>query len=198
MFRAATEVHVFLVIAVSLAIRSDLSREFVSETYYDWGLFISFVVLVPVAFVCAVVAKIRAAGKSLYENTLEGRIERIRYGLATDEDRVVLGQHVEAIRATVRVSSDILRRVVVSCPELTTLDPDGRGPYDQLAMDKCLHLQEQGIVKLAFDRAGTSTARQEDVPLFEAGGEKIKETMWFYGYATAVKRCVSLEMQNFR
>ena len=66
-------------------------------------------------------------------------------------------------------------------------------------MEKVKDLQLQGIVKMAFDRAGTSTARAEDVPLFEAGDAmKIKETVWFYGYTTAVKRCISLELQNFR
>ena len=27
--------------------------------------------------------------------------------------------------------------------------------------------------------------------------EKIRQTFWFYGYVTALKRCISLESQNF-
>ena len=78
------------------------------------------------------------------------------------------------------------------------LDPEGAPPYDQHAMDYVLGLQQQGYMRLGFDRAGSSTARSEDAPLFASGDpEKIKETMWFYGYATATKRCISLESQNF-
>ena len=34
--------------------------------------------------------------------------------------------------------------------------------------------------------------------LFASGDpEKIKLTMWFYGYCTAMKRCIALESQNF-
>ena len=91
-----------------------------------------------------------------------------------------------------------IARRVVSCPEMTTLDPEGAPPYDQHAMDYVLGLQQQGYMRLGFDRAGSSTARSEDAPLFASGDpEKIKETMWFYGYATATKRCISLESQNF-
>eukprot|EP01045_Picozoa_sp_COSAG04_P018744 COSAG04_NODE_1758_length_5668_cov_2.648411_2_plen_1402_part_00 len=198
-FRATTEIHVFLVIATSLALRSDLSNEDVSKAWYDWGLFVSFLVLVPGAFTLAVYSKVRASDKILSDESLRGSFNRLRFGLATDDDRTAVRDRAESLRAAIRASSDELRRIVVSCPELATMDPEGRGPYDQLAMEKVKHLQQQGIVKMAFDRAGTSTARAEDVPLFEAGDAmKIKETVWFYGYTTAVKRCISLELQNFR
>ena len=59
-------------------------------------------------------------------------------------------------------------------------------------------LQQQGFVKIGFDRAGSSTAHEQDIPLFATGDpEKLKQTMWFYGYATATKRCILMEAQNF-
>jgi hypothetical protein len=50
------------------------------------------------------------------------------------------------------------KRVVMSCPEVGTLDADGGPPYDQRVMDKVSELQQLGFVKFGFDRAGTSTA----------------------------------------
>ena len=50
------------------------------------------------------------------------------------------------------------KAIVMSCPEMGTLNPDGSGPYDQKVMDKVSELSERGFVKLGFDRAGTSTA----------------------------------------
>ena len=75
-------------------------------------------------------------------------------------------------------------------------------------------------MKLGFDRAGTSTARAEDIVKFESGDpEQIRTTLWFCkmamlcrfvalsisltqkaspdGYQTAAKRCVLLESQGF-
>jgi serine/threonine protein kinase len=48
--------------------------------------------------------------------------------------------------------------VVMSCPEIGTLRPDGSEPFDQNVMDKVSELVKRGVVKLGFDRAGTSTA----------------------------------------
>ena len=65
-------------------------------------------------------------------------------------------------------------------------------------MDYVHRLQQQGIVKIGFDRTGSSTARPEDAALFASGdSEKVKQTIWFYGYATATKRCISTESQNY-
>jgi hypothetical protein len=52
--------------------------------------------------------------------------------------------------------------MVVSCPELGSLSPDGGGPYDQAVMTKLMEMQSAGLLKIAFDRAGTSTASEED------------------------------------
>ena len=58
------------------------------------------------------------------------------------------------------------KRVVMSCPEWGTLDRDGGPPYDQHVMDKVSELSDLDFVKLGFDRAGTSTAREKDGALF--------------------------------
>eukprot|EP01043_Picozoa_sp_COSAG02_P022472 COSAG02_NODE_1169_length_14132_cov_85.570187_6_plen_1172_part_00 len=61
------------------------------------------------------------------------------------------------------------KRVVMSCPEMGTLDDDegvarmkaGADPnvvYSQEVMEKVAELQQIGFVKFGFDRAGTSTA----------------------------------------
>ena len=101
------------------------------------------------------------------------------------------------------------KRIVMSCPELGTLNEDGSGPYDQNVMEKVSQLQQIGYVKLGFDRAGTSTARAQDGALFDkafslrdAGKhdeatEMLKSTDWWYGYQTSVKQAVKLECQNF-
>ena len=81
---------------------------------------------------------------------------------------------------------------------MSTLDGAGGPPYDQDAMGKVRELQQLGVVKVGYDRPSSTTARAEDVELFASGDpEKIKLTMWFYGYATAMKRCIAIESQNF-
>ena len=49
-------------------------------------------------------------------------------------------------------------------------------------------------LSVQLDRRGT-----EVVPLFASGDpEMIRQTMWFYGYATsALKCCISMKSQNF-
>ena len=65
------------------------------------------------------------------------------------------------------------KRVVMSCPEIGTLDKDGgmkrmaaganaKDVYNQHVMDKVSELSDLDFVKLGFDRAGTSTAVQTD------------------------------------
>lgn len=57
-FRAATEFHVFIVITVALVLKNDLSWEPVGVDTYDYFMFFSFVILVPGAFVVAVISKL--------------------------------------------------------------------------------------------------------------------------------------------
>ena len=196
-FRAGTEVHIFLMIATSLVLRG-LEDGAAEVAAYDWTLFGSFVVLLPCGFVLTVAAKLRGADQTLSDTTLDGAFARMRFGLATDGDRAAIAGRIAAIRAAVRASSDTHKRIVVSCPVMSTLDGAGGPPYDQDAMGKVRELQQLGVVKVGYDRPGSTTARAEDVELFASGDpEKIKLTMWFYGYATAMKRCIAIESQNF-
>ena len=106
------------------------------------------------------------------------------------------------------------KAIVMSCPEMGTLNPDGSGPYDQKVMDKINELRQRGRLKGGFDRAGSSnmdprddemwpkifqTAGKED--LFETDQNKrkmlIKSTYWFTGYRTAAKAQMNLECQTF-
>ena len=112
------------------------------------------------------------------------------------------------------------KRVVMSCPEWGTLDQDngaqriaeGADPKDvfnQQVMDKVSELQQIGYLKLGFDRAGTSTAREQDSSKFDEafalrdGGKHdeavalLKSTDWWYGYQTSVKQAVKLESQGY-
>ena len=101
------------------------------------------------------------------------------------------------------------KHIVMSCPEMGTLDSAGGPPYDQLVMDKVSELQQIGYVKFGFDRAGTSTARKKDEALFteaavlrsagrtDEAKALLKTTDWWYGYETSVKQAVKLESQGF-
>ena len=57
MFRAATEIHVFIVILTALILKNDLRWEILKVGAYDYILFISFIVLVPGAGLVTVVSK---------------------------------------------------------------------------------------------------------------------------------------------
>eukprot|EP01043_Picozoa_sp_COSAG02_P025086 COSAG02_NODE_1397_length_12873_cov_18.498043_2_plen_628_part_00 len=112
------------------------------------------------------------------------------------------------------------KSIVMSCPEMGTLDQDGgaarlaegvslKAVYNQHVMIKVSELQKLGYVKLGFDRAGTSTARERDKDLFDEAFKLrddgkhqeaialLKATDWWYGYETSVKQAVKLESQGF-
>eukprot|EP01048_Picozoa_sp_COSAG05_P027687 COSAG05_NODE_8200_length_727_cov_0.815287_2_plen_156_part_01 len=90
--------------------------------------------------------------------------------------------------------------VVVSCPERGTLKHDGSGPYNQEVTTILTALQGKGRIKIAFDRAGTSNASEEDTAAFQAADLlrkadpdnptwklMIKDTKWFQTYVGGVK-----------
>ena len=65
MFRAASELHVFIVITTALVLKNNLAIEVVTEDAYDYFLFFSFLLLVPFAFVVSVVSKVRHMSKAV-------------------------------------------------------------------------------------------------------------------------------------
>lgn len=104
-FRAATEFHVFLVILAGLVLRN----EQVDESWYDWGLVVSFLVLVPGAFVVTVVAKVRSLSRPgseketkettvLISPSLHGSFHRLAFGFANQADRKKVHEHVDDTR----------------------------------------------------------------------------------------------------
>jgi hypothetical protein len=65
MFRTASELHVFIVITTALVLKNNLAIEVVTEDAYDIFLFLSFLVLVPFAFVVSVLSKVRFMSKAV-------------------------------------------------------------------------------------------------------------------------------------
>ena len=100
LLRAATEMHVFLVIAVALALHGDLRDEQVSEGWYDVALFLSFLVLVPGACAAAVISKALEFFNTLTDDSPQGTFDRVCLGLASDKDRVALEKCINDIRAS--------------------------------------------------------------------------------------------------
>lgn len=66
-FRAATEIHVFLTMLLGLVLKYDLTYEQLSRTFYEWAMFWSFMLLVPVGFLVTVAAKLSEVWKVLDE-----------------------------------------------------------------------------------------------------------------------------------
>ena len=103
-FRAITECHVFIVIASALTLqKTDLTREVMSATAYDWTLFTSFIVMVPIAFVVTVVAKVRHVHYVLGQTDSPSRnsFDRCVVGLETEADVDTLKAYLETMRMEV-------------------------------------------------------------------------------------------------
>ena len=104
MFRAITECHVFIVICSALTLqKTDLTREVISANAYDWILFTTFIVMVPLAFVVAVVAKVRHVHFVLGQTDSPSRnaFDRCTVGLETEADVETLQTYLEAMRMEV-------------------------------------------------------------------------------------------------
>ena len=103
LFRAATEAHVFIVIITALVLKNDLRWEILQIGAYDYVLFISFIVLVPTAFVMTVFSKLRyvqeALGKPQSSDSAKARralaFDLQALGLATDSDRHLLKRYID-------------------------------------------------------------------------------------------------------
>ena len=94
--------HVFIVILVALVMKNDLELETMQEGAYDWILFLSFILLVPMAFFATIVSKVRFVMRSLRDvGTDDARDKRRRafdlhvLGLGSEEDKADLRRYVE-------------------------------------------------------------------------------------------------------
>ena len=104
-FRAATELHVFIAISVALVYKTDLSLETVPAGAYDAVLFASFILLVPVAFVVTVIAKVRYMSQVVKnalstDNIPSTEVRRRAFelhvlGLSSDKEKQVLRRFIE-------------------------------------------------------------------------------------------------------
>ena len=103
-FRAITEGHVFIVICSALTLQKiDLTREVISANAYDWILFTTFILMVPVAFVVTVVAKVRHVHFVLGQTDSPSRnaFDRCIVGLETEADVETMKAYLEAMRMEV-------------------------------------------------------------------------------------------------
>ena len=96
-FRAATECHVFLVLAVALIMRTEAPSY--DNSSYDWILSTTFIVLVPGAFVATVVSKVRFAFKAQCTSGVDASFNRFRLGMAVSNDCVTLYRHFAQLRS---------------------------------------------------------------------------------------------------
>eukprot|EP01043_Picozoa_sp_COSAG02_P018544 COSAG02_NODE_868_length_16360_cov_12.608204_7_plen_1171_part_00 len=110
-FRAITECHVFVVIVSALTLQKiNLTREVMGETAYDWTLLATFILMVPVSFVVAVVTKVRHVHYVLgqADNPSRNAFDRCIVGLETEEDVETMKAYLETMRMEV-ASADFAR-----------------------------------------------------------------------------------------
>eukprot|EP01048_Picozoa_sp_COSAG05_P012121 COSAG05_NODE_1192_length_5572_cov_3.202266_3_plen_947_part_00 len=194
--RMVVEVQIFVtILAAFIQLNSD------SSSLLSGLLVGSFVVCVPLAWLLTIVTKLKQA--SLSGVDANAAFARFQLGLASGADIEQLAQECRQMKV-----------VVMSTSEMGTIDPDGGPPYDQEVMTKVVEMQKRGLVKLGFDRAGSSNTDERDSDtwpkiifeeakkdLFEPDLEKrkklVKQTYWFAGYKAAVKAQLKLECQNF-
>ena len=117
LFRAATELHVFLVITTALVLKNDLTWEPVTTDAYDYVLFGSFLILVPGAFVVAIVSKLLHIRKVLaVERSTDNNL--MQRQLAFDLQVLGLAEHSDR-RAYVCFLSSTAGNIVLPKPQLS-------------------------------------------------------------------------------
>ena len=116
-FRAATETHTFLTMLVAFLLRLDdhqgLEDEVIGLPSYDWMLVVSFVTLVPGAFVWTIVSKLKFVSEVQNETWAGSKsdfaakraIDRHILGLADEEDIKVLEKVFDRLRIKVTTSA---------------------------------------------------------------------------------------------
>jgi hypothetical protein len=120
--RAATELHVFLIIVAALVLsKMDLSREKMDTDSYNWLLAVTFVLLVPFAYVVAVASKVMHLNKVLATSdstdstagdavTPRVAFDRAFVGLANANDTETLNAYLDDLRVKLS-SADFAQRL---------------------------------------------------------------------------------------
>jgi hypothetical protein len=225
-FRTTTELHVFITVCLALALRHDLQYEGHAEQTFEHVMFWSFVLLVPCALIATVAAKawklrgeLERLDKDIEKGTQsdethscrccpalrkdeQGTLSPAKYraraflllqfGLASLAERECLERWFEALKRSC---------IVVSCPEKGSSKAVVRGEvmkYDEEVMEMVKMLQDLGVVKFAFDRAGTTTKCEEDVKnnVDFTKPEEVRKSRWFQGYRSAIKKALAIEAQH--
>ena len=111
LLKTLVEMHIFLVVTVSLVLKFLTSesvssdQEVLTVTFYDWLLVLSFILAVPVAFLCTVCAKRSMMRASLRERAMVGEDEEsstqakqrairlLQLGLTTNDDMRLLAAY---------------------------------------------------------------------------------------------------------
>jgi Ca2+-binding EF-hand superfamily protein len=116
-YRAATELHIFIVIIVAMTLRKvDLSREVLQFSFYNLFMFYTFMALVPLAFLVCVLAKLRFVKrvsqqhKNYGRNMLRQAFDRFYIGLAGGYDREILSKYLDTVRQ--ELASDDFAKVI--------------------------------------------------------------------------------------
>eukprot|EP01043_Picozoa_sp_COSAG02_P028718 COSAG02_NODE_1754_length_11053_cov_1.832390_4_plen_385_part_00 len=94
----------FIVICSAMILqKTDLTKEVMTEHAYDWILVCSFIVMVPIAFVITVIAKLRHVRYVLghTDNAQRNAFDRCIVGLETEEDVKTLQIYLNAMRVEV-------------------------------------------------------------------------------------------------
>lgn len=155
-FRTATEIHTFFVMLTAFLLRLDdhqgLESEFASLDDYDWALVISCVILVPVAFIWTIVAKLKFVKRvqnetwsgSKSDHVVKQQIDRFILGLADEEDIKSMEKAFDRLRIKITTATftKTLEGRNWKGDEITEIDADKQ------------HTEEQKILnQLQADRA---------------------------------------------
>jgi hypothetical protein len=104
-FKACVEAQIWFTILIALTLKSDLSAEVVDETFYDRIMLLLFVINIPVAFSCTVVAKLRHTKWLLEQRVINptdtvAREQALAFhcaGLASEDDTQILRDFFESL-----------------------------------------------------------------------------------------------------
>ena len=105
LLKASTEVHLFILLLLVLAFKSNMEREAYGTRFYDIVAVVLFVVFVPVSFLACVAHKwqtvvsddVEAAALSTHTAQLQAAFQRHRLGRDKAEDRKLLGDYIAKV-----------------------------------------------------------------------------------------------------
>ena len=105
MLKATTEIHLFILLLLVLAFKSNMEREEYDAHFYDLFATVLFVIFVPVFFLACVVHKwhtvlsddVEATALTTYTAQLQAAFHRHRLGRDKAADRKLLGEYIAKV-----------------------------------------------------------------------------------------------------